>query len=83
MKKIIVYAADYCPFCHRAIRLLESKGVSFEIVDIQEYPEAFKTIQNQTGWDTIPQIFIQGQFIGGSDDLHTLDIEGKLDEMIF
>lgn len=81
-KKVVLYTTAYCPYCHRALKKLDEKKVKYQNIDANKNKEAFKQIMAETGWDTVPQIFIDGEFIGGCDDLHALDANGKLDEML-
>lgn len=82
MKKVSVYTKDYCPYCESAKSLLEFKDVNFQEIDVTNDPETFNKIVEQTGWDTVPQIFIDGEFVGGCDDIHALDEKDLLDEKL-
>lgn len=83
MKKVVVYSKDYCPFCHRAKALLTSKGVDYEEIEVDVFPEKMEEmIEKSNGARTVPQIFIGDTHVGGCDDLYDLDREGKLDEML-
>ncbi len=83
MSKIIMYTTGVCPYCINAERLLVSKGVK-EInkirVDLQ--PELRVEMMQKTGRRTVPQIYINGQHIGGFDDLRALDLAGGLDPLL-
>ncbi|OEF95781.1 glutaredoxin 3 [Desulfuribacillus alkaliarsenatis] len=79
MKEVTIYIKSYCPYCKKALALLESKGVELKIVDAMEEPELFEKIKEQTGSRTVPQIFIGDEFVGGCDDVHALDSTGQLD----
>lgn len=81
-KHVTLYTTPFCPFCIRAIKKLKEKEVDFTNIDVSKDRELFKKISLQTGWDTVPQIFIGETFIGGCDDLHALDAAGKLDELL-
>jgi len=83
MKKIVVYSVDYCPYCKRAKKLLAEKGVSFEEIDITANEDEMRPkLMSQTGIDTVPQIFIDGKFIGGSNKLAELNASGELDKLL-
>ena len=83
MATIELYTKDYCPFCKRAVALLNDKGVSFSNIDIQLQPEHRDImITRANGRTTVPQIFIDAEHIGGCDDLFALDRQGKLDALI-
>ena len=71
-----------CPYCTRAKALLSKKGV--EIIDIPAYMDASKRreMNDRSGRNTFPQIFIDGKHIGGCDDLYALDAAGGLDPLI-
>lgn len=83
MPKIEIYTTPTCGYCHRAKRLLQSKDVSFTEIDVTTDPNARpEMIARSQGARTVPQIFIDGQHIGGSDDLAALDRAGKLDPLL-
>ena len=81
--KVEMYSKMFCPFCIRATALLEGKGVT-----IIDYPAAndkekrAEMNQRSGGRNTFPQIFIDGEHVGGSDDLAALERAGKLDAML-
>lgn len=83
MAKVEVYTTLFCPYCERAKALLGRKGVAFEEIDAPGGSAARKdAIARSGGRTTVPQIFIDGQAIGGSDDLAALDRAGKLDPLL-
>lgn len=83
MPKIEIYTKFLCPYCTRAISLLTKKGASFDEVDISMGgPKRAEMVERSGGRVTVPQIFIDGQHIGGSDDLAALDRAGKLDPLL-
>jgi glutaredoxin 3 len=83
MAKIEIYTKAFCPYCTRAKRLLDSKGAAFEEVDISMGGERrAEMIQRASGRTTVPQVFIDGRHIGGSDDLAALDRQGGLDPLL-
>ena len=77
-----MYAADWCGYCARARRLLDAKGVQYEEIDVDLVPGAQAQMQERTGRSSIPQIFINDQHVGGSDDLQALDADGRLDTLL-
>jgi glutaredoxin 3 len=81
-KKVELYTTPYCPYCRRALKLLDDKGVTYTNHDVSNNRPLFESIMSQTGWDTVPQIFIDDQFIGGCDDMHALDRKGTLDGLL-
>ncbi len=83
MKPVEIYTSPLCGFCHAAKRLLNSKGVAFSEVDVWAQPERkAEMIQRANGGRTVPQIFIGDMHVGGSDDLHALERQGKLDALL-
>ena len=83
MAKVEIYATQSCPYCHAARTLLGRKGVEYELIDVGAQPALRATMtQRAGGRRTVPQIFIDGQHVGGSDDIHALDRDGKLDPML-
>ena len=77
-----IYTASYCPYCLDAVKILFKKGASFQVVDVTNDEEQRKVLTERTGCDTIPQVFINGTFIGGCSDLQTLEEAGQLDELL-
>ncbi len=83
MKNIEIYTGPLCAFCDRAIALLNKKGVSFKEIDLASDPNKMgDMIKKTNGMRTVPQIFIDGQHIGGSDKLQDLENEGKLNSLL-
>lgn len=82
MKPVKVYTKSYCPYCVKAKTLLQQKGVAFEEIDIESDPEFAQKLFAQTGFRTVPQIFIGSDCIGGCDDLYALNHQGKLDALL-
>lgn len=83
MKRVEIYTTSTCPYCIAAKRLLDQKGVSYEETDVGANPILRQEMsQRANGRRTVPQIFIDGQGIGGCDDLHALDHQGKLDQLL-
>ena len=66
----------------RAKRLLERKGVAYQEIDVAGDDEARAQLAERTGHRTVPQIFIGDEHVGGSDDLHALEQQGKLDALL-
>jgi glutaredoxin 3 len=83
MAKVEVYTTKICPYCVRAKKLLERKGAAYTEIDVSNDPALRDFMVTRAGGrQTVPQIFINGTHVGGSDDLHALDAEGKLDPML-
>ncbi|MDO4436280.1 MAG: glutaredoxin 3 [Cardiobacteriaceae bacterium] len=83
MKQVEMYIKPTCPYCQRALALMAKKGVSPVVVDITQEPHRRdEMIERAGGRTTVPQIFVGGQHIGGCDDAHALDAEGRLDALL-
>ncbi len=83
MKTVEIYTQPFCPYCARALNLLKKKGVAFKEIDAPGgSPARAEASKRSGGLSSVPQIFIDGGHIGGSDDLATLDRAGKLDAML-
>ena len=83
MATVEIYTKAFCPYCSRAMRLLGDKGVTPTEYDIT-YGGAKRAemIQRANGRTTVPQVFVNGRHIGGSDDLAALDRQGGLDPLL-
>ena len=83
MARVEIYTTMMCPYCYRAKSLLQSKSVEFEEIDVTYDPEGRKKMtERANGGRTVPQIFIDGKHVGGSDELAALDRAGKLDPLL-
>jgi glutaredoxin 3 len=83
MAKIEIYTKAFCPYCTRARRLLDGKGIAYEEYDItMGGPKRAEMIERSGGRTTVPQVFVDGRHIGGSDDLAALDADGDLDALL-
>lgn len=83
MKTVEIYTTPTCPYCLAAKRLLTKKGVAFTEIDVSRDPDLRAAMTARAGGRrTVPQIFIGGVAVGGSDDIHALDAAGKLDAML-
>jgi glutaredoxin 3 len=83
MAKVEIYTSFLCGYCARAKALLGRKGVQYEEIDVMEHPDRREEMRRRAGGrTTVPQIFIDGVHVGGSDDLHALDRAGKLDPLL-
>ncbi len=80
MPRVEIYSTMFCPYCARAKSLLERKGVKYENIDIiEDGSRREEMLKRAHGRTSVPQIFIDGEHIGGCDDLYALDRAGKLD----
>ncbi|MGE5150559.1 MAG: glutaredoxin 3 [Rhodospirillaceae bacterium] len=77
-----IYTTPWCGYCARAKALLEEKGASFEETDVMEDAVKRTEMRERSRRTTVPQIFINGQHIGGSDELAALEQAGKLDALL-
>ena len=83
MAHVLIYSTDSCPYCQAADRLLARKGVSdIERVRVDLEPARRAEMRQKSGRSTVPQIWIDGRHIGGSDELHGLDDSGQLDKLL-
>lgn len=78
MEDVIVYVTESCPYCIRAKNFLTEKKITFKVIDLTHKPDELKDLKQQTGWQTVPQIFFKGRFIGGYTDMVDLDKRGEL-----
>ncbi len=80
MAQVEMYTTMWCPYCSRARALLQKKGVAFQEISLDEEPgRRTEMVQRAHGGRTVPQIFIDGEHIGGCDDMVALDRAGRLD----
>ena len=83
MAQIKIYTSMWCPYCTMAKRLLKSKGVDFEEIDVtMNAHERANMVDLAGGKTSVPQIFIGETHVGGCDELHALDAQGKLDPLL-
>ncbi|MEM7024210.1 MAG: glutaredoxin 3 [Pseudomonadota bacterium] len=83
MAEIEIYTSPFCPYCWRAKRLLSDKGLEFTEVDVLLHPgRRAEMIEKAEGRTSVPQIFIDGRGIGGSDELSALESSGELESLI-
>ena len=83
MTEITIYTTEYCPYCHRAKALLTKKGAEFHEIDVTYDPaqRAEMTVKAH-GRRTVPQIFVDGKYVGDCDAIHALDARGGLDPLL-
>lgn len=82
MAKIEIYTTPFCGYCARAKSLLDHKGASYDEMDVMMDDKKRTEMRERSRRLTVPQIFINGQHIGGSDDLAALEQAGKLDALL-
>jgi glutaredoxin 3 len=82
MIKVQMYTTAICPYCVRAKRLLERKGVEYEEIRIDGDHEQMRVMMERSRRHTVPQIFIGDLHVGGFDDMARLDARGELDGLL-
>ncbi|MDP0560849.1 MAG: glutaredoxin 3 [Candidatus Endonucleobacter sp. (ex Gigantidas childressi)] len=82
MKKVLLYTSAWCPFCIRALQLLDNKDVIYQNISVDGYPEIRQTMTEKAGRHTVPQIWVGDVHVGGCDDLFALENEGKLEALL-
>lgn len=80
--RVKIYTKDPCPYCVRAIRLMDEYGIAYQEIDLTGQQDEIDRIKNETGWRTVPVILIDDQLVGGYDDLKVLFDQGKLKELM-
>lgn len=85
MKEVVIYTLDYCPFCHKALKTLQEKGIEFKHIDAtnneDKISEDLKNRFHIIGEVTYPQIIIDGKHFGGNDDLQDSIQNGAFNKM--
>jgi glutaredoxin 3 len=81
-QRVTMYATQFCPYCLRAERLLQSKGVAFEKIRVDLEPQRRVEMMERTKRRTVPQIYIGDHHVGGYDDLAALERAGRLDALL-
>lgn len=79
---VTIYTTSWCPFCHRAKRLLAQKKAAFTEIDVDGRPDLRRFLVSSTGQSTVPQVFINGTSVGGFTDIDELDGQGELDRLL-
>ena len=82
MNDIVIYTTQICPYCVRAKQLFQRKGLTYREVDVSFDQAERMALVARTKQRTVPQIFINGQHIGGCDDLYALERNGQLDALL-
>jgi glutaredoxin 3 len=77
-----MYATEWCPYCRRAEALLSLKGATIEKIDLDAAPHRRAEMQRRSGRRTVPQIWIGATHVGGCDELHELERQGRLDPLL-
>jgi glutaredoxin 3 len=79
---VTLYTTQFCPFCVRARNLLDGKGVSYNDIAVDNDPQLRREMMIRSGRNTVPQIWIGEQHIGGFDDMYSLERQGRLDQLL-
>lgn len=82
MARVTIYTTVLCPYCARALKLLDRKGVAYEQIDVTFDPDRRKDMAARAGSRTVPQIFVDDRHIGDSTRLLELDAAGELDGIL-
>ena len=82
MADVIIYTTEYCPYCVRAKDILDRKNIKYSEIRVDLNPELREEMMVKSGRHTVPQLFINGQSIGGCYELQVLDSQGKLDQLL-
>jgi glutaredoxin 3 len=83
MPPVTIYTKLWCPYCDAAKALLQRKNVAFDEISVDGDPKAQNAMAERAhGRRTVPQIFIGERHVGGSDDLHEMEREGRLDALL-
>jgi glutaredoxin 3 len=82
MKRVVIYTASNCPYCHLAKELLRTKGAPFDEIDVTGDTRLRSEMAAKAGRSTVPQIWIGETHVGGCDDLHALERSGNLDSLL-
>ncbi len=81
MPEVVIYSTPFCPYCLRAKLLLEKKNIPFKEIGVMGKPDKRREMESLSGGFTVPQIFIDGNPIGGSDELVELERSGGLSNL--
>jgi len=81
-KQVEIYSSTFCPFCHMAIRLLDSKNIDYQLHKVDFAPSRRAEMRMRSGRTSVPQIFIGATHVGGCDDLYALEQSGQLDPLL-
>lgn len=80
--KVVIYTWTVCPYCVRAKDLFRRKGIEFQEINLDGHDEELEKLRERTKWRTVPQIFVNDQFLGGFTDVAKLDATGELDQIL-
>ena len=79
---VVMYTRALCGYCAAARALLEEKGIAYEDIDVTLKAKLRREMVERSGGQTVPQIFVDGRYIGGYDEIAALDDTGQLDKLL-
>ena len=82
MRDVVVYTSNSCGFCVRVKMLLNARGIDYREINVSGDPEAFVELARSSGMMTLPQVFIDGELIGGYRETAAADATGRLQELL-
>jgi glutaredoxin 3 len=82
MPEVTIYSTAMCPYCMRAKKLLDNKGVQYHEIRVDNNPELWREMEQRSGRTTVPQIFIDDFHVGGFDDLSEMEMDDELDKRL-
>ncbi|MEJ8567749.1 glutaredoxin 3 [Elongatibacter sediminis] len=82
MRRLEIYFKSWCPYCNRALNLLDSKGVAYDAIDVTHDMGRELEMRRRSGRTSVPQIFAGDRHLGGFDDIAQLDRHGELDPIL-
>lgn len=82
MRKVEIYTTNYCPYCRAAKSLLDKKGQDYDEINLDRDPQKKYEIMNELNWRTVPIILINGELVGGYDELSKLERKQELDGLL-
>jgi glutaredoxin 3 len=82
MPEITIYLTPTCPYCNMAIKLLKDKGLSYDAINVGGNSALWQEMEQISGRNTVPQIFIGSHHVGGFDDLSAANASGELDKIM-
>ena len=82
MLDVTIFTTTMCPYCVRAKRLLDHKGIAYREIDVTHDGEQRERMMIESGRRTVPQIFIAGRPVGGYQELQALEDSGELDSLL-
>ncbi|WP_263080774.1 glutaredoxin 3 [Endozoicomonas sp. Mp262] len=82
MNQVLIYTSALCPFCSKALWLLDKKGAGYRNISVDGRPDVRQEMTKKAGRHTVPQIWIGDSHIGGCDDLFALEASGELDKLL-